>query len=357
MKNLSAIPQGQFFFLVTPLFVLGGLSSSFEFICTFFITLLGLKKIFSSVNFISLRSLIFLGLILLTFFQIIFSQSLVHLRLELSFLFLLLSSYYFLNFDLIPNKKSYVVVILKISLISIVSQILINYLLDGNGTLLRGDRNHSAPIIVIFYIFCYFLLAKRELIIYLLWPLNLSRNFLLGLLIFEILNVKQLQDFCFKYKNLIFTLLIALPFIISAIFFAILDNYNITIGSSNDYSRLLQIFDGSNVQRFTLNLFFFDFLIDNFNEMILRTGIYSETGEIFGLISHNSLIQGIYRLGILRIILFIFLIFLFCKTKESFQVFITFFVMSVFIHEMFLSILVVMLCFLIRFNNLKNLKL
>jgi len=357
LKNLSAIPQGQFFFLVTPLFIFGGLSSSFEFICTFLIALLGLKKIFSSINYISLKNIIFLGLILLTFFQIISSQSLVHLRLELSFLFLLLSSYYFLNFDYISNNKSYIKAILAISLFSIVLQITINFLLDGNGTLLRGDRNHSAPILVIFYIFCYFLLSSRKLIIYLLWPLNLSRNFLLGLFIFEILNIKRLQDFCFKYKNLIFTILLTLPFIVSAIFFAILDNYNITIGSSNDYSRLLQVFDGSNVQRFTLNLFFFDFLVDNFYEMILRTGIYSEMGDIFGMISHNSLIQGIYRLGILRILFFIYLIFLFCKTKESFQIFITFFIMSVFIHEMFLSILVVMLCFLIRFNNLQHEKL
>jgi hypothetical protein len=313
-------------------FALGSISGQLNVIVKLLALLLFLPKILIW-KFKLNEILIFLFFSLTALYQILSNPSATIISLEISFLlnvFLLV-----LINKLKPTKSSrYDRLAYNFFLISCILQITFFYFINGDGTLLRGDRNHSAVILtVLMFSFAYF--YKHINLIGLLVLINQSRNFLVGIIVFLFRDF--ITTIFHKRKYIMFSVLFCSLFAISYLYFFFITYLEITnIGSENNLSRLLVIFDGSNSTRFMLNNVFIEMIIKDWSTYLIYTGVYSDLIEIQGLYPHNSFLQTIYRVGLLRAFMYFLLIITFVN-KYNTSIIVALFFQSMFIHDILLS--------------------
>jgi len=306
-----------------------------------------------------LRSLRFsrAEIVLLTLFsgiaicQIIIQASFTTVSLELSFFLNVILLVLIGKLDI--RKSSSTDRLLYIFfLLACLAQIFTFFMLTGEGMLLRGDRNHSAVIITVL-IFSYSYFFKHSNFTGLIILLNKSRNLALGL--FAFLFRDLITTLFNTRKYLMFSILLAGLFCISYLYFFLITYLEITnIGSENNLSRLLVIFDGSNSYRFRLNNEFVSIVLEDWQSYIINTGIYSELIDLLGLYPHNSYLQLIYRVGILRGFLYLFLIISLVR-KHNAALIVALVIQSMFIHDVLLSNVILLALIMSKFN-VKKLK-
>lgn len=285
------------------------------------------------------------------------SNSSIHnITLEITFAIRLLILIIVLNSDLSfnPLQLKTLKILLVISIASMLIQCLFTYFTQGNGMLLRGDRNHSAVIITSAFLLYYVIFSEKLRLSFVFVITNFSRNLVIGLIILFFDKLLPLKSMV-RLKYLYF---FSIVFFLNSIFYFYgwaLENYFTgEVGSSNDLSRLLVVFDGSNNLRFNLNYEFLTLIGSDILAYLVYTGDYSGLKEILGLYPHNSFLHLLYRVGIIRCFIVISLLVYFVRSKKAALVLTIFFFQAAFIHEMFLNSLIILLSFMIAISNHKD---
>ena len=337
-----------FVLLGVGLFALGSISGQLNFLLKAAALLLFLPKL-SSLRFSRAEILLLTLFSGIAICQIIMQASLTIVSLELSFflnvILLVLIGKLEIRKSSLTDRSFYI-----FFLLACFAQILIFFILTGEGMLLRGDRNHSAVIITLL-IFSYSYFFKHSNFTGLIILLNKSRNLVLGILVFLFRDL--ITTLFSTRKLLMFLMLLSGLFSITYLYFFLITYLEITnIGSENNLSRLLVIFDGSNSYRFRLNNEFVSMVLGDWQSYMINTGIYSDLIDLQGLYPHNSYLQLIYRLGILRGFLYLFLIISLVR-KHNAALIVALFIQSMFIHDVLLSNVILLAFIMSKFNVIK----
>jgi len=334
-----------FFLLGVGVFALGSVSGQLNVLLKTAALLFFLPKL-STFKFRMAEIVLLAIFSFIAMFQIIIQASLKTASLEMSFLInvilLVLIGKLEVRKSSVTDRSVY-----TFFLLASLAQIFIFFMVTGEGMLLRGDRNHSA-VIVTLLIFSYSYFFKTSNFTVLIIFINKSRNLLVGIFVFLFRDL--FTTLFHKRKFLMFSLLLVGLFSINYLYFLSITYFDITnYGSENNLSRLLVIFDGSNSYRFRLNNEFIAMVLGDWKSFIINTGIYSDLIDLQGLYPHNSYLQLIYRAGILRGCLYVFLIILLVR-KNNAALIVALFFQSMFIHDV-LSTNVILLAFIMsKFN-------
>lgn len=244
----------------------------------------------------------------------------------------------FAQFPIIRFQRIFVVCALGIVFIFV--QGCYHYFLSGTFQSFRGDRNLSgvffivAVIILKYFSSSWISNAYSFLIVF----LSLSRSFLVSILFLNTV-AKRMSVLLSKLPSILITasVLVLFTFAPATVYFAVnLDIYQGTVGSKNDYSRFINIFDGSNMVRGVATLYV---LNDFYNDIpkLLVSSLSSKdfiTGDVAVKMPHSSYLEGIIRVGLARFFIFLNTIIEFIK-KEAQPVMLVMLVQGVFIHEVF----------------------
>ena len=349
-------------FIVLTLFIVDSflLGGGFRVVSNLFTYISVLILVPRSISLCRKNELYISIIFLIFFFYVVavikeFNLSVVMLESSFALRIIVFVTILFSEFNLYKVQKQLIKYLMIISCISMLIQFVISYKAFGTGMLLRGDRNHSAVIITQFFMLCYALWNRKLTIAFLFIPLNFSRNLLLGALILFSERVMPME-FLFRHK---WSIMFSLVIFLNGIFFfygILLENFFTgPVGSTNDLSRLIVIFDGSNNLRFNLNYEFLVMIGQDWVNYIVYSGVYSDLKEVLGLYPHNSYLHLVYRIGILRSLLIIVLIIYFIKSKRAVLFSLIFFIQAAFIHEMFLNSCIIFLGFLLSIEQHRGL--
>ncbi|MDA9032442.1 hypothetical protein N9H75_04295 [Amylibacter sp.] len=330
-------------------FALGSISGQLNVVLKAMVLLLFIPK-FLLYKFRLIEVLLLVTFVLIAFYQIFTQASPTVVTLEISFLINIMLLILIDKLSITNNvgiaRAAYV-----IFLLACIVQVLFFFILTGEGMLLRGDRNHSAVIITLL-IFSYSYFFQHSNLTSLIILLNKSRNLLVGIVIF-IFRDYVLSLFS-KRKFLMFSFLLVSLFFINYLYFFLITYLKITnIGSENNLSRLFVIFDGSNSYRFRLNNEFIAMVLEDWRSYLINTGIYSELIDTMGLYPHNSYLQLIYRVGILRGCMYLFLIILLVK-KDNLVLIVALLCQSMFLHDILLSNIILLAFIMSKFNSINK---
>tara|TARA_Y100000768_G_scaffold381115_1_gene359275 strand:- start:1110 stop:2156 length:1047 start_codon:yes stop_codon:yes gene_type:complete len=273
---------------------------------------------------------------ILFLFSILSYQESVFIEIS-SFLFLLIIFLLKENTSVFINRED-LKIIFSICLFSLYFQLFSYYLIYEEFSFFRGDRNHSGIITLFFSILLYRFKMKRILILTIpIFLLLLSRNLIFSFLLFFILmNFNVFYKYKFISLSLILISLISLPLIVNFVF----NNYflDVDIGSSNDISRILSLKDGSNILRFKITGEQLENIFINYNDFLFRSeSINDITRDVFkSEMPHSSIVEGFYRLGIIRFAVLIFVMIFLIRDKFMFSFFTSIFFAGAIIHNVLL---------------------
>ncbi len=343
-----------FILLCTSVFVTGAFSSIFDNVIRLACFALLIPEFLSSVKknmLLLMLSLIHVGLF---FVAIFLSPSINTITLEFTYLLLFLSIVALINTNLKLNKVSKL--ILCLSGLAILAQCLLSYVTTGVAQLLRGDRNHSAVIIFAFYMVFYVVFGRRSLIPFILAPINLSRNLFFPLVVSVFLLKSKIWDFVRRHRYFLLTSFFIVLNTVGFLYVFMLTYYAgaISVGSDNNHLRLLTVFDGSNTLRFKLNAEFLLMVWQSWGDYLIHTGVYSDLKEVFGLYPHNSYLHLIYRVGLIRAVILVYLLIAYARSGIGVLCVVLLFFQAAFIHEVFTTNVLIVYVFIISILNSKN---
>lgn len=231
---------------------------------------------------------------------------------------------------------------LFILLSAVYFQVLYMYFSEGVITLLRGDRNHSGIILI----FLTYWLAKNKpkMVKYLvpLFVLLLSRNpvfsLILGLMIFK-LNIIRFRRVSFIFSLFLF---VSLPLITNHLFEQQFGH--VEVSGTNGIERFTQIKDGSNVLRFKVAGEQLLYIGDHLKDFIFSSNsINNLTRNIRkSEMPHNSFVELVYRFGLLRLVIILFIISTFRHNKISHALWISLIFSGSIIHNVFVTNLILL---------------
>lgn len=221
----------------------------------------------------------------------------------------LLFAYIYMKEDIIVNKK------LKKNLLIIVFFSVIYQLVTIRFLGVRPVINWYDPNYSSFYLFCLFLLLKKENMRYMASIIlisgffTLSRNYILAVICYlTIEKFSLIKRYIIKYKFNNFYLIMLLGVIGLLTVESIILTNSISQNTGNNISRLYKFKDASNKDRFTANIKFKKDMKENFKKYQFGTNVEEYTKEIFRNVPHNYIYGLILNYG-LYFTLFFYMIF------------------------------------------------
>lgn len=205
-------------------------------------------------------------------------------------------------------------------LLVIYVQLLYSKLTIDQYTLFRGDRNHSG-IILLFFSFILFYHKNYKLLLCLIpaFILLLSRNPIFSILFFVAIYVLKIK----KRKtigtlSLVFFMI--MPMVVNYIFTNVFGD--VQVSGSQGVERLIQLKDGSNVLRFKVAGEQLNHIYNNLSQFLLRSQSINDLTRhiVASEMPHNSYVELFYRLGVIRMTLFFYLIY--SAVKQSYKTFV-----------------------------------
>lgn len=217
----------------------------------------------------------------------------------------LLISLYVAKTDCHLNRKL-VKVSIFLSFCSILMQLAYFRFFDGRPVLSYIDPNYSGYCIFCLFLFSWYSNCRKIAICLILCGLlTLSRNFILAILIFlvvEKISVVRMFILRFSYMKILLLGYIVL-FIISSLYIARFAD--MALENATMEKDVTQMIDRSNLDRFTANILFIEDISENVTKYLWGLDLETYTNNVFRNAPHNSLLQLILNYGLFFSIFYI----------------------------------------------------
>lgn len=267
-----------------------------------FILLLGVL-IFNRLYRVNKKTLIYMLMCILCCFVVFGIRS--YIVIHWVYLFI---CFYIAKSEQLLNRKI-VKITIFLAFCSVLFQMIYFRTSDGRFVLSYIDPNYSG-----YFIFCLFLFSwycgcrKIALCLAVCGVFTLSRNFILAIGVFFLVNKIEIIKKKFSHFNYMTLLLLGyvILFIVSSWYIS--EFAEIAMTSTNDKKDVTQVVDRSNLDRFTANLLFIEDFSENVKEYFWGTDLESYTNKVFRNSPHNSLLQLILNYGLFFSIFYILIL-------------------------------------------------